>query len=297
MLAVVMSTYQEVQDGTPPHYRDSTLARAIDSVMAQRFAAWDLWVVADSPPPPAMEQIEALLASYDEARLHLLLNTTPGARGAPGSMAKRFATDQVQARYLAFLDADNAWMPGFLSAAMRAFEGDPTLDLVYCDTLVQLRGDAGEEGATFPWPTLPWIPLPMNGALSGQSFEWRKPDWNEQAQARLRAFNFIDTSDAVMRLDAYAAAGGVQNRASYDWRLWRTMLDAGHDHFQRVPEIGLMYTTSTLEQHQQQYWASVVTSMDLPPFLNLDLITSLFNYSRDDFYQRKYEGDPGAANG
>src|SRR5690606_29351956 len=70
-VSVITSTYREVADGEMENGRDSMLARAVDSVRAQTLVDWELWVVADCPPPEDLHKIEQLLASYEDDRIHL----------------------------------------------------------------------------------------------------------------------------------------------------------------------------------------------------------------------------------
>ena len=49
--------------------------------------------------------------------------------------------------YVAFLDCDDAWHPGYLAEQISLLREDPELDLIYCDAL--LIGASPNAGRTF----------------------------------------------------------------------------------------------------------------------------------------------------
>src|SRR5205807_8737338 len=42
----------------------------------------------------------------------------------------------AQGEYVALLDSDDSWLPGYLRRQMQQLEADPSLDMVYCDCLI-----------------------------------------------------------------------------------------------------------------------------------------------------------------
>lgn len=99
----------------PLYNKRPHVARAIDSVLAQVGPSWELIVVDDASTDGSL----SVVAEYEDARLRVLRRTEPG----PGGYAARNeGVAAARSRWVAFLDADDAWAPGMLAelAALRA---------------------------------------------------------------------------------------------------------------------------------------------------------------------------------
>ena len=278
LVSVVMSTYLEVNASAPVGEEGSMLARAIESVIAQSYPNWELWVVSDHPPESGREAIERLIASFGDERIHYEDLGTRAGLGTLGVKPKQRGVERSRGTLLAFLDADNAFEREHLSRSVQAFsESGDTLDLVYCDTRVIFGGKA--EGEDFGQQVITFLyrlvgrevlerglyPLSVFGRIAGEPFTWEKPVWGPAAAKKLASFNFIDVSDAVMTRTAYESAGGLRDLPYLsDWQLWLDMIRAGHDQFRRVPHVGLRYTTASLVHHRRHYGLSLIDKLNLP---------------------------------
>ena len=111
---------------------------ALTSVLAQSNKNYEIIVVNDgSPDTPELEkELEPYLNDIVYIKR---LNGGPAAARNSGILA---ATGE----YVAFLDSDDMWMPNHLAEMMEVLQRDPTLDLVYGDTVN--FGDLAREGAT-----------------------------------------------------------------------------------------------------------------------------------------------------
>jgi glycosyltransferase involved in cell wall biosynthesis len=243
-ISVLMSTFREVSEGAAgPDGRGSTLDRAVRSVLEQTEPGWELIVVSSHPPPREVDAITRLIESYGDPRIVHENLPRPPLGDAPGLEAKQRAVARSRGELLAFLDADNRWGPRTLELAARAFAGEPELALVYFDSTVRLEEPLAEG--------LPELLRPAAGALDpilDAEFTWTKPDWEPDGAKLLRRLNFINASEAVMRREAYEAAGGFRECANYDWWLWLEMLRIGRDRFRHVPTTGVELAATNLRQ-------------------------------------------------
>lgn len=105
----------------PTHNRAWILEEAIESVFAQHFQDFELIVVDDG----STDETPRLLASYPRIRI-----TRQNHAGV--SSARNRGLSLAEGRYVAFLDSDDLWLPGKLSAQVDFFEKRP--DALICQT-------------------------------------------------------------------------------------------------------------------------------------------------------------------
>jgi|SRR5690625_3525464 len=89
----------------PMHNAARTVGLSIASIQAQTFPDWEVVVVNDSSTDDS-SAVVGTLATKDP-RIILLNNT--GERGA--AHARNVAIEHARGRYIAFLDADDMWLP------------------------------------------------------------------------------------------------------------------------------------------------------------------------------------------
>lgn len=94
----------------PAHDAAATIAAAIGSVMAQGFADWELLVADDASQDGTVGLIE------DHARRdpRVGLIRSPDRLPAGAAVARNRALEAARGRFIAFLDADDLWLPGKL---------------------------------------------------------------------------------------------------------------------------------------------------------------------------------------
>jgi len=119
-----------------PSYNTADLiAACLDSVLAQTYTDFEAIVVNDgSPDTPDLEKV---LEPYRHAIVYIKQENKRAAG------ARNNAIRQARGEFVAFLDSDDSWTPGHLSAQMQLFAEDPSLDLVYSNAL--LVGDPARE--------------------------------------------------------------------------------------------------------------------------------------------------------
>jgi hypothetical protein len=89
------------------------IKRALDSVMAQSFSDFEVIVVNDG----STDEGAQIVAAYDDPRIRLLSQENLG----PGAARNR-GIAEARGEFVAFLDADDEWLPEYLTEALRLFE-------------------------------------------------------------------------------------------------------------------------------------------------------------------------------
>jgi GT2 family glycosyltransferase len=188
------------------------IGETLDSVLAQNFAGYEVLVVNDgSPDTEALEQ--ALVPYQSKIRYIRQVNGGPSA-------ARNRGIREARGKYIAFLDSDDTWLPSHLSKQVELLGNDPSLSLVYADSLY-LQGDA-----------------PV-----GTAFQ-RVPQAQHVTFETLVAESCtIGTSSVVASRQALLDAGGFedQRRRSEDFDLWLRMAHRG---------AGMSYSTAVQVRHR-----------------------------------------------
>ena len=176
-----------------PSYNTATLiAEALDSVFAQSYRDFEVIVINDgSPDTPELERV---LDPYRERIVYLKQEN----RRACG--ARNNGISHARGEYLAFLDSDDSWTPGYLQSQIERLEADASPDMVYCDCLIY--GDAPQAGKTFMQGCPSVGPVTFESVLA------------EQSQ--------IPISGTVVRRQAVINAGGFDERLAMcdDYEMW-----------------------------------------------------------------------------
>lgn len=105
----------------PCYGHQATLRRALLSLCLQDYQNWEAIVVDDGSSPPIIPQ-----QLPPDSRITLLRLSRNQGRGAASQLALRHSAG----RYVAFLDADDWYLPGKVSAQVAFLEGHPQIDCV-----------------------------------------------------------------------------------------------------------------------------------------------------------------------
>lgn len=109
----------------PMHNSAPFLSEAIESVLAQTYRKWELFIVDDGSKDNSVE-IASIYAQKDP-RITLLFNQTP--IGMP-SATRNVGIKAAHGRYIAFLDSDDLWFPDKLEHQLPLFS-DKSVAIVY----------------------------------------------------------------------------------------------------------------------------------------------------------------------
>jgi glycosyltransferase involved in cell wall biosynthesis len=94
----------------PLYNKERDVARAIRSALAQTFTDYELIVVNDGSTDRSVNAV----ATFNDPRIRLAHQENQGV-----SAARNRGVSEAQAELVAFLDADDEWLPEFLSTIMR----------------------------------------------------------------------------------------------------------------------------------------------------------------------------------
>lgn len=192
----------------PAYNSAALLPRCLDSVLAQTLAAAEVLVVDDGSSDNTAEAV----SRYGEA-VRLLRQPN----GGPG-VARNSGISAANGDWIAFLDADDQWVPNKLERQIECAHSHPDAGLIYCDAIV-LDADGTATGEF----------LADKGPASGWVFD------------RLLHSFFVLPSTALVRRRLLVEAGmfSAHLRRVEDYDLWLRL--ARVCPFQLVPEALTFY--------------------------------------------------------
>jgi glycosyltransferase involved in cell wall biosynthesis len=120
------------------------LEEAIASVRAQTFAAWELLLVDDGSTDGS-SAIARRFASAEPARIRYLEH--PGHANLGMSAARNRGLGEARGDLVAFLDADDVWLPERLARGAALLDAHPEADMVYGRTQYWSSWGGGQPGA------------------------------------------------------------------------------------------------------------------------------------------------------
>src|SRR5437016_1350182 len=108
----------------PAYNAEATIRRALDSALAQDYPAIEIVVVDDG----SIDATSDVVASYGREEIRLL--RLPRNRGEGGVLNEGIAI--AKGEYIAFLDADDEWLPGKLTRQIAVLESNPKAIMATC---------------------------------------------------------------------------------------------------------------------------------------------------------------------
>jgi glycosyltransferase involved in cell wall biosynthesis len=184
---------------------------AVESVLAQSFADWELLIVDDGSTDATPAAARPFLA---DARVRYF---RADRLGQP--RAKNLGIGLARGEFVAFLDADDAWEPTKLEKQLALFRDNPDVGVVFCGR--SLIDEKGNTIAARPTPTPPY------GRVLPAMF----------------VQNFVCFSSAVVRRDVFSHVGAFDPQwdLAIDFDLWLRV--AKHHGFDFVDEALVKYRT------------------------------------------------------
>jgi glycosyltransferase involved in cell wall biosynthesis len=164
----------------------------------------ELLVVDDGSTDGSLAFLEALAAR--DTRLRIL-----HGRGQGPAMARNLAIAIARGRYCAFLDADDAWMPGKLDTQLAFHRANPDLGFSFTDYR-HITTEGADRGGCFAY----WTQFHARHGHRTAPFRL------DRALSTLFAENVVGTSTVMARTSLLLHAGGYSTRmvSAEDWELW-----------------------------------------------------------------------------
>jgi GT2 family glycosyltransferase len=104
----------------PLFNKQQTIRRTLASIRSQTFGAFEAIVVDDGSTDDSLAETRKYLAEIDDGRFRIVQQSNLG----PGA-ARNTGLHQALAPLIAFLDADDEWLPAFLERAVQALGSNP----------------------------------------------------------------------------------------------------------------------------------------------------------------------------
>jgi glycosyltransferase involved in cell wall biosynthesis len=104
----------------PLYNKGHYICRALNSIFDQSFQNFEIIVVDDG----STDDCADLAMVYNDPRLQMIRQTNAG----PGAARNR-GIGEAKGKYIAFLDADDEWLPEFLSKSVRILENHSDCDV------------------------------------------------------------------------------------------------------------------------------------------------------------------------
>lgn len=196
----------------PLYNAERYIEEAVRSVLSQTAPPQRLIVVDDGSTDGSASVVNRLADEFNgPTRIEMLSTTNGGLSSARNKGLARCASDLV-----AFLDADDVWMPTKLEEQSHLFAASPVKDLVLVHSDYHLIDELGKPYA-------------------GEPVIHPTPDFRGDVFARLLKVNLVSGSGSavLVRRSAIERAGGFDERlrAAEDWDMWlRLSREGGFDH-------------------------------------------------------------------
>lgn len=112
----------------PFYNREDLLPEAIESVLAQTYPHWELFLVDDGSTDGGTELAHHYAACYPEKIRYL---EHPAHANCGVTRTRNLGAAASRGEYLAFLDSDDVWLPNKLTHQVALLEANPQVGLCY----------------------------------------------------------------------------------------------------------------------------------------------------------------------
>ncbi len=182
----------------PAYNAEAFIGKAVDSVLAQSYAHFELLIINDG----STDNTAAIINDYQDTRIHLITQVNGGL-----SNARNTGIQTAQGNYLAFLDADDYWAPTKLAKQVALLQQNPALG--FCSSQSRIETPEGEFLNDWPCPDITGTTLQtifiQNAAITGSgSGVMVTQALQKQAGLFDESLNSLEDIDMWMRYAALA---------------------------------------------------------------------------------------------
>ncbi len=231
----------------PAYQAADCIHHALDSVFAQTCPAYEVIVVNDGSPDS--EMLKVALRPYDGR----IVYREQENRGP--SAARNLGVVTARGDFVAFLDSDDIWMPHHLEHQTALLKKDPSLGLVYADSIL-VKGD---------------VPV-------ARAFKLEPQAWPVTIENLLAEKCTVGTSSTVASRQALIDAGLFDERfrRCEDFDLWVRMrfqgVRMGYDRdvhlYRYVSGSGLSGDPVTMKRSRVEVYENIAATLPLTPEQN-----------------------------
>ncbi len=108
----------------PLYNKEGQIAHTLQSVFTQTFQNFEIVVVDDGSTDNSVEEVER----FDDSRIRLIHQTNAGV-----SAARNRGIEEASGELIAFLDADDVWMPEYLATQYGLYQKYPECSVYACN--------------------------------------------------------------------------------------------------------------------------------------------------------------------
>jgi glycosyltransferase involved in cell wall biosynthesis len=201
----------------PVHNRETSVARAIQSVLDQSFADFELIIVDDG----STDRSAKVVAGFADKRINFI--QLPKNRG--GNVARNSGIKASKAPLIAFLDSDDAFLPMKLERVVRFFEERPEIDLLV-DSFIKVQPPGSKpERVTRKNPVIDDQERFLRALFTRRLWK-ATPAITVRREAAVRAGLFDESLRRLQDFDFLIRVAAVARCASTDEVLWLKYWDA-----------------------------------------------------------------------
>ncbi|MBE9076974.1 glycosyltransferase [Romeria aff. gracilis LEGE 07310] len=207
----------------PAYNSERTIAETVESVIQQTLTDFEIIVIDDGSTDRTLERLDAI----EDCRLTVVSQKNSGV-----SASRNLGIAKASGQYIAFLDADDLWLPDKLAAQVQALAADPAVAVAY--SWVDYIDESGQ-----------FLRSGMHSTIAGDVYE------------RIVLGSFLESgSNPLIRKTAIDHTGGFDEtlRTAEDWEMWVRL--AAQYRFAVVPQVQVLYRVSSrsksfrLENHR-----------------------------------------------
>lgn len=178
----------------PCYDAERFIQRTLASVIQQTYPALEIIVVDDG----STDGTAGVVAQFDQVNYHFQPNAGPAA-------ARNAGLQLARGEYIAFLDADDVWLPEMLDACITVLIDNHEVSAVHVN----------------------WLPIDQQGIVSGISGGWQP--WRGDIFSRLLVHIPFNTSSVVWRRVLWDQIGGFDQTPEIndDWVNWLRIAHRG----------------------------------------------------------------------